>query len=165
MDLNADLLRNFWRCRQSSNLRFRKFFVEPHSFRGSFLFFFLLWAFGQKKYFRKKICMIENFHSACPKKFFREKSSSLIRSFVHKCFPTLRHMFSEIWQTFVRHAVKLALQNSRRFWWRETRSFRKKNNCITVFGFWARDFWTFREHFWQGCQNWFIHVDRNFVWK
>ena len=66
---------NFWRkfrrCRQNSKLRFRKLFVELNNFRGNFLFSFLLSAFGQKKCFRKKICMIEIFHSACPKKLFR----------------------------------------------------------------------------------------------
>ena len=62
--------RKFRRCRQNSKLRVRKLFVELHNFRGNF-FFFLLSAFGQKKYFRKKICTIESFYSACPKKLFR----------------------------------------------------------------------------------------------
>ena len=134
-------------------------------FEGVFYFSFCFRPLDKKSIFEKKSAWLKIFILHAQKKFFRDKSFSLIRSFVHKCFPTLRDMFSEIWQTFVRHAVKLALQNSRRFWWRETRSFRKKNNCITVFGFWARDFWTFREHFWQGCQNCFIHVDRKFFWK
>ena len=62
--------RKFRRCRQNSKLRVRKLFVELHNFRGNF-FFFLLSAFGQKKYLRKKICTIESFYSACPKKLFR----------------------------------------------------------------------------------------------
>ena len=64
--------RNYRRCRQNSNLRVRKLFVELLNLRG--LFFVLLPTFGQKKVFSNKNRIIENFYSACPKKIFRDKN-------------------------------------------------------------------------------------------
>ena len=157
-DLDADFLRKFWkifgRCLQKFNLRVHKLFVEIHIFRGKFLFLFLLLAFGQKKDFWKKAARLYKLYSTCPKKF-SGKSFRLIRSFFQRYFQTLGDLLSEIWQTFVQQAVKLALHLSKRFWWRETRSLRKK-----MIEFYCSDFWTFCEKLWQGCQNCILRARR-----
>ena len=62
--------RKFWRCRQKSNLRVRKFFVELHNFRGTFYFSFWFRPSDKKSFFEKISAWLKTFFSACPKKVF-----------------------------------------------------------------------------------------------
>ena len=134
--------RKFRRCRQNSKLRVRKLFVELHSFRGNF-FSFCFRPLDKKSIFEKKSARLKAFTLHAQKNFSGRKSFSLIRSFFHKCFSTLVDKFSKFSQTFVQQAVKLALHLSRRFWWRETNSLRKKRwlyNSLLLFGPFAKRF-------------------------
>ena len=118
-------------------------------FEGLFIFLFGFGLRTKKVFSKKYLHDWKLFFLHAQKKFLREKSFSLIWPSFRKSFPTLGDMFSEIWQTFVQQTVKLAINLSRWFWWRETRSLRKKFDCIKNFS----DFRTFREKVWQGCQN------------
>ena len=111
-------------------------------FEGIF-FSFCFRPLDKKSIFEKKSARLKAFTLHAQKNFSGRKSFSLIRSFFHKCFSTLVDMFSKFSQTFVQQAVKLALHLSRRFWWRETRSLRKKRwlyNSLLLFGPFAKRF-------------------------
>ena len=86
-------------------------------------FYFSLWfrPSDKKRIFAKKSAWLKIFILHTQKRFPGRKRFSVIRSFFHKCFPTLRDIVSEIWQTFVQQTVIIALHLSRWFWWRETR--------------------------------------------
>ena len=128
-------------------------------FEGIFIFPFGFGLRTKKVFSKKYLHDWKLFFLHAQKMFLREKSFSLKRSFFRKSFPTLGDMFSEIWQTFVQQTVKLALNLSRWFWWRETRSLRKKFDCIKNFS----DIRTFLEKVWQGCQNCIPCAPRNFL--